>query len=76
MRSRINIKLAINALLMAVRRQNLTWKVVMHSNRGCQNINRDWQFFLKAHDIEVSMSRRYNCYDNAVAESFFLLLKH
>ncbi len=31
--------------------------------------------FLKAHDLEASMRRRGNCYDNAVAESFFQLLK-
>ena len=35
----------------------------------------DWAAFLKAHDLEHSMSRRGNCHDNAVAESFFNLLK-
>lgn len=35
----------------------------------------DWQAFLKSHRIECSMSRRGNCHDNAVAESFFQLLK-
>ena len=35
----------------------------------------DWQTFLKAHGLVASMSRRGNCYDNAVAESFFQLLK-
>ena len=34
-----------------------------------------WQAFLKAHGLVASMSRRGNCYDNAVAESFFQLLK-
>lgn len=37
--------------------------------------SRDWAAFLRAHNIEHSMSRRGNCHDNAVAESFFNLLK-
>ncbi len=35
----------------------------------------DWAAFLKHHNFEHSMSRRGNCHDNAVAESFFNLLK-
>ena len=35
----------------------------------------DWQDFLKSHNLVASMSRRGNCHDNAVAESFFQLLK-
>ncbi|MFV0422148.1 IS3 family transposase, partial [Oleidesulfovibrio sp.] len=35
----------------------------------------DWFSFLKAHNLVCSMSRRGNCHDNAVAESFFQLLK-
>lgn len=35
----------------------------------------DWAAFLRAHKLEHSMSRRGNCHDNAVAESFFNLLK-
>ncbi|KTA74497.1 IS3 family transposase, partial [Aeromonas salmonicida] len=35
----------------------------------------EWQDFLKAHNLSCSMSRRGNCHDNAVAESFFQLLK-
>jgi putative transposase len=75
MRSRIDSELAINALLMAVWRRNPKEKVVVHSDQGCQYTSYDWQSFLKAHDLEASMSRRGNCYDNAVAESFFQLLK-
>ena len=41
----------------------------------CQYSSHDWQAFLKAHGLVASMSRRGNCYDNAVAESFILLLK-
>jgi putative transposase len=35
----------------------------------------DWAAFVRAHNLEHSMSRRGNCHDNAVAESFFNLLK-
>ena len=35
----------------------------------------EWKAFLKTHNLEASMSRRGNCYDNAVAESFFHLLE-
>lgn len=75
MRSRIDSELAINALLMAVWRRNPKEKVIVHSDQGCQYTSQDWLSFLKAHGLESSMSRRGNCYDNAVAESFFQLLK-
>lgn len=75
MRSRIDSELAINALLMAVWRRNPKAPVIVHSDQGCQYSSHDWQAFLKAHGLVASMSRRGNCYDNAVAESFFQLLK-
>jgi len=75
MRSRIDGELAINALLMAVWRRNPSSPVIVHSDQGSQYSSHDWQAFLKAHSLVASMSRRGNCYDNAVAESFFQLLK-
>jgi putative transposase len=75
MRSRIDSELVINALLMAVWRRAPKEAVIVHSDQGCQYTSHDWQSFLKAHNLEPSMSRRGNCYDNAVAESFFQLLK-
>ena len=75
MRSRIDSELAINALLMAVWRRSPTVPVIVHSDQGCQYCSHDWHAFLKAHGLVASMSRRGNCYDNAVAESFFQLLK-
>lgn len=48
---------------------------MVHSDQGSQFSSEDWQSFLKAHGLVGSMSRRGNCHDNAVAESFFQLLK-
>ncbi|EOM5549075.1 IS3 family transposase [Escherichia coli] len=50
-------------------------KVLVHSDQGSQYTSHEWQSFLKSHGLEGSMSRRGNCHDNAVAESFFQLLK-
>ena len=75
MRARIDSELAINALLMAVWRRAPKTPVTVHSDQGSQYSSHDWQHFLRAHGLVPSMSRRGNCHDNAVAESFFQLLK-
>jgi putative transposase len=75
MQSRMQIDLVLSALLMAVWRRNPKQKVIIHSDQGSQFTSHEWQKFLKAHNLEASMSRRGNCHDNAVAESFFHLLK-
>lgn len=49
--------------------------VMVHSDQGCQFAGHEWQPFLREHNLVSSMSRRGNCHDNAVAESFFQLLK-
>ena len=46
-----------------------------HSDQGSQFTSTEWQSFLSKHNLDASMSRRGNCHDNAVAESFFHLLK-
>lgn len=51
-------------------------KLLHHSDRGCQYTSEAYQKTLKTLSIECSMSRRGNCYDNAVAERFFWSLKH
>ena len=63
------------ALLMAVWRRKPLPGLMLHSDQGTQFTSSDWQAFLSRHGIVCSMSRRGNCYDNAVAESFFQLLK-
>ena len=75
MHSRMQTSLALNALLMAVWRRKPTEKVIIHSDQGSQFTSHEWREFLNDHNLEASMSRRGNCYDNAVAESFFHLLK-
>jgi putative transposase len=75
MHSRMDRDLALNALLMAVWRCQPKQSVTVHSDQDSQFSSYDWQAFLKAHNLEASMSRRGNCYDNAVAESFFQLLR-
>ena len=72
---RMDRDLAINALLMAVWRRQPQSTVMVHSDQGSQFSSYDWQAFLKTHNLQPSMSRRGNCHDNAVAESFFQLLK-
>jgi len=75
MQSRQTTDVVLQALLMAVWRRKPKNKVLIHSDQGSQFTSMDWAAFLKAHDLEHSMSRRGNCHDNAVAESFFNLLK-
>jgi len=75
MHSRMETDLVMNALLMAVWKRKPTTEVVVHSDQGSQYTSYEWQDFLKAHNLQSSMSRRGNCHDNAVAESFFQLLK-
>ena len=75
MQSRMRMDLVLSALLMAVWRRKPTSRVIVHSDQGSQFTSLEWQAFLKTHNLEASMSRRGNCYDNAVVESFFHLLK-
>ena len=74
MQSRMHMDLVLSAVLMAVWRRKPTSRVIVHSDQGSQFTSYEWQSFLKTHNLEASMSRRGNCYDNAVAESFFQLL--
>lgn len=66
--------LVLDALLMAVRRRK-PQHVLIHSDQGSQFGSDAWRRFCRAHHLEPSMSRHGNCWDNAVAESFFSSLK-
>ncbi len=75
MQPRMTKEIVLNALLMTVWRRNPQKQVLVHSDQGSQYTSHEWQSFLKSHGLEGSMSRRGNCLDNAVAGSFFQLLK-
>jgi len=68
-------EIVLDALLMAVWRRKPTSPVLVHSDQGSQYGSDDWFRFCKSNNLEPSMSRRANCWDNAVAESFFSSLK-
>ena len=63
------------ALAMAVTHRKPAAGLLHHSDRGCQYTSQAYQAFLQGHDIRVSMSRKGNCWDNAVMERFFGTLK-
>ncbi len=71
----IDRHLVINALLMAVCARRPTAKVLVHSDQGSQYGSGDYLAFMKANNLKPSMSRRGNCHDNTVAESFFATFK-
>jgi putative transposase len=75
MSERITDDLTLNALGLALARRRPAPGVLHHSDRGSQYASGDYQQVLAQHGIICSMSRRANCWDNAVAESFFATLK-
>jgi transposase InsO family protein len=68
-------QLAIDALQMVLDQHKLLKGLFYHSDRGSQYASADYQKILSNHGIAGSKSRKANCYDNAVAESFFRSLK-
>jgi putative transposase len=67
--------LTIKALEMALKRRCPKTGLLFHSDQGCTYASEDYQVILDANGIVCSMSRRGNCYDNAVMESFFSTVK-
>jgi len=72
---RLTTAVALEALHMALLRRRPRPGLLHHSDRGIQYVSTGYQGVLARHGIQVSMSRRGNCWDNAVAESFFATLK-
>jgi len=68
--------LALNALTMALHRRCPDVGLLHHSDQGCTYASEDYQRRLEAHGITCSMSRKGNCYDNAVMEAFFSTVKN
>jgi transposase InsO family protein len=73
--SSLSTALPLDTLARALMRRRPSVGLLHHSDRGCQYTSRDYRLALAEHGITVSMSRRGNCWDNAVAESFFATLK-
>ena len=77
MQEKVGSSLAVSALEMALasRRRSKGVKLQHHSDRGIQYAASNYRDLLVANGIECSMSRKGNCWDNAVTESFFATLK-
>ena len=75
MSRRISRHLVLDALRMAHGRRRIAAGLLLHSDRGVQYTSEDFQKELARLGIVCSMSRKGNCWDNAVAESFFASLK-
>ena len=75
MSSRMKAQLVVDALRMAIWQRKPTAGLIMHTDRGSQYASHQYRQLLSAHGIKGSMSRKGDCWDNAVAESFFGSLK-
>ena len=75
MRGSMETKLVLDPLSMAVWRRRPKGSVIIHSDQGSQFGSDDFSRWCKENRLIPSMSRRGNCWDNAVAESFFSNLK-
>ncbi len=75
MQSTLQTSLVSDALSMALQARRPDPGLLHHSDRGCQYASHGYQEQLREHGLVCSMSRRGNCWDNAVVESFFSTLK-
>jgi len=75
MSDRNNAHLVQDALTMAIWRRGKIDSVIVHSDQGSTYASGDYQRLMKEHNLSCSMSRKGECLDNAVAESFFGTLK-
>ena len=68
-------ELVSDALMMAFGSRRPPAGVIFHSDRGCQYTSRDFRQLATDHGIRLSLGRKGDCWDNAVAESFFATIK-
>jgi putative transposase len=68
-------KLVCNALMMAHRRQGKFIDVIVYLDQGCSYASNEYRRLLRELNMQCSISRKGECHDNAVAESFFSSLK-
>jgi putative transposase len=71
MQATLDLELALRALRMALGARRPASGLLHHSDRGTQYAAREYQALLAEHGMVASMSRKGNCWDNAVVESFF-----
>ena len=69
------VNLVLNTVKQAVRKEAVAIEVQLHSDQGFQYTSSAYFNLTKEYGITPSMSRRGNCYDNAMAENFFSILK-
>lgn len=75
MQPTMSSQLVCDALMMALWRRGFPHGILFHSDRGSQYCSHAYQIMLKHYNVICSMSRKGNCWDNAVAESFFHTIK-
>jgi transposase InsO family protein len=75
MADHMRVELVSDALTMAIARRRPGRGLLHHSDRGVQYASEDYMYLLQSHEMEVSMSGRGDCWDNAVMESFWSTLK-
>jgi len=75
MASRMNAQLVCDALTMALWQRKPKAGLIHHSDRGSQYASRQFRQLLAQYKVTGSMSRKGDCWDNAVVESFFGTLK-
>ena len=75
LRDTLEAELALTALRQAITARHPAAGLIHHSDRGVQYACTEYRALLTAHAMQASMSRRGDCYDNAVAESFFATLE-
>ena len=76
MSKRINKQLVCDALTMALWRRGFPRGVIVHTDRGSQYASKRYRELLKNNGLIGSMSRKGDCWDNSVAESFFKTIKY
>ena len=69
------VNLVVNTIKASVKKEKVTGELQLHSDQGLQYTSKRYFNLTKGYGITASISRRGNCYDNAVVENFFGILK-
>ena len=71
----MTVKLVLDTIKKAMKKENVTAELQLHSDQGSQYVSHEYHLLTQSYGITPSMSRRGNPYDNALAENFFSILK-